>query len=330
MAVFALLLLMSGGATAQAQVGQWAKAGIWTTSGNPSGDDPTCSVAGEGNSGTFLVVAEANIPGAIKLAFVPRNPDLARGTQATVVMTFPDGVTQRITGDSAGSMINIFLVNGDLAPWLHEFTARKSMTVTIDGALDEPATFNLAGTTPTINAMNDCTIAAGFRLLPAPFVAAPPAMTAPPLTRAAPQSEQAQIAPSDAPATPPSSTPSPGQIQQSSPSSNQNDESGAGAVIIAIIIGAFVLYFLPAIVGIRRGLSSSGALLFVNMFFGWTVIGWLFCILWAATGATRAQDAYFTKAARRVSNTAQDPMDDPAFREAYARERARLDHLNKK
>ncbi|MGD0106172.1 MAG: superinfection immunity protein [Rhodopila sp.] len=103
---------------------------------------------------------------------------------------------------------------------------------------------------------------------------------------------------------------------------------GGGAILASVVIGWFLLflYFLPAIIGSRRQISSSGALFFVNLFLGWTVLGWLFCILWAATAATRGQDAFYNQRMPVPGPIGSDPMADPVFRESYARERARLDH----
>lgn len=41
-----------------------------------------------------------------------------------------------------------------------------------------------------------------------------------------------------------------------------------------------LLYFLPTIVAGRRGHGVMGPLL-VNVFIGWTVIGWVALLLWA-------------------------------------------------
>ena len=48
-------------------------------------------------------------------------------------------------------------------------------------------------------------------------------------------------------------------------------------------------------------------------------MGWIVCLLWAATGATAAQDAFFK------GGNAMHPAPD-VYTEAYAKERARLDH----
>lgn len=100
-------------------------------------------------------------------------------------------------------------------------------------------------------------------------------------------------------------------------------DSGAAIAGLAIVLACIALYFLPAIIGSKRRINASGALFLVNLLFGWTVLGWFLCLIWAASGATRAQDAFFEKAA---SQPGTDPTADTAYREAYAKERARLDH----
>jgi hypothetical protein len=41
-----------------------------------------------------------------------------------------------------------------------------------------------------------------------------------------------------------------------------------------------LLYFLPAILAVRRGHDVT-LILLLNLFFGWTVIGWFAMLLWA-------------------------------------------------
>ncbi|MBV9656086.1 MAG: superinfection immunity protein [Acetobacteraceae bacterium] len=65
------------------------------------------------------------------------------------------------------------------------------------------------------------------------------------------------------------------------------------AVGIILILAGVSIYLLPFSIGCRRKLSSLGALFFVNVFFGWTLLGWFACLIWAAAGATKAQDAIY-------------------------------------
>jgi hypothetical protein len=51
-------------------------------------------------------------------------------------------------------------------------------------------------------------------------------------------------------------------------------------------IGALILlclYFLPAIVAMARRHHQQSAILLLNLLLGWTLIGWVVAIVWAAT-----------------------------------------------
>lgn len=61
--------------------------------------------------------------------------------------------------------------------------------------------------------------------------------------------------------------------------------------LIATVIGV-ALYFLPTIIARTRDMASGGGLFWVNLLFGWTMIGWVLCLFWALLGRTRAQIAY--------------------------------------
>ncbi|HEX8038027.1 MAG TPA: superinfection immunity protein [Chryseosolibacter sp.] len=50
---------------------------------------------------------------------------------------------------------------------------------------------------------------------------------------------------------------------------------------IILILGAFVLYFLPSIIGYSK--ANAGAIFVLNFFLGWTLIGWVVAIVWAMT-----------------------------------------------
>jgi hypothetical protein len=41
------------------------------------------------------------------------------------------------------------------------------------------------------------------------------------------------------------------------------------------------LYFIPSFVGHKKRAANSIAL--TNFFFGWTVVGWIVCLIWAAS-----------------------------------------------
>jgi hypothetical protein len=43
----------------------------------------------------------------------------------------------------------------------------------------------------------------------------------------------------------------------------------------------FVMYFLPAILAFARSKRDATAILLLNIFLGWTVIGWVVALVWA-------------------------------------------------
>ena len=58
------------------------------------------------------------------------------------------------------------------------------------------------------------------------------------------------------------------------------NDTGLG--IVGILLLAF-LYFLPTIVAMSRGHRSYGGILVLNLFLGWTFIGWLIALVWACS-----------------------------------------------
>ncbi|MCF1251929.1 superinfection immunity protein [Pseudomonas sp. NPDC089392] len=47
-----------------------------------------------------------------------------------------------------------------------------------------------------------------------------------------------------------------------------------------------ILYLLPAINAKSRKHPSTGAIFLLNLFLGWTVIGWLAALIWSATATS--------------------------------------------
>jgi hypothetical protein len=43
----------------------------------------------------------------------------------------------------------------------------------------------------------------------------------------------------------------------------------------------FVMYFLPSIVGLARSKRNLGSIFLLNLFLGWTVVGWVVAMVWA-------------------------------------------------
>jgi hypothetical protein len=67
-----------------------------------------------------------------------------------------------------------------------------------------------------------------------------------------------------------------------------------GAVCLLALVA---LHQLPWIVAINRRVASRGPLFAVNLFVGWTFLGWLVCMLWAALGRSDDEAAFYAWAA---------------------------------
>jgi hypothetical protein len=44
----------------------------------------------------------------------------------------------------------------------------------------------------------------------------------------------------------------------------------------------FVMYFLPSIIALARSKRDTLAIFLLNFFLGWSVIGWVVALVWAA------------------------------------------------
>ena len=44
----------------------------------------------------------------------------------------------------------------------------------------------------------------------------------------------------------------------------------------------FVMYFLPSIIALARSKRDTLAIFMLNLFLGWSVIGWIIALIWAA------------------------------------------------
>lgn len=54
-----------------------------------------------------------------------------------------------------------------------------------------------------------------------------------------------------------------------------------GSLEIALVILAFGFYFLPTLVAFSRQHKNKLAIFLLNLFLGWTVLGWVGSLVWA-------------------------------------------------
>jgi hypothetical protein len=65
-------------------------------------------------------------------------------------------------------------------------------------------------------------------------------------------------------------------------------DDAAGSVIALVLllllcVIGFVFYFLPTLIAIFRHHHQWGAITIINVFFGWTFIGWVVSLAWAVS-----------------------------------------------
>jgi hypothetical protein len=53
------------------------------------------------------------------------------------------------------------------------------------------------------------------------------------------------------------------------------------AVFLPFLGFSFVMYFLPSIIAFARSKRDTMAILMLNFFLGWTMIGWVVALVWA-------------------------------------------------
>lgn len=68
------------------------------------------------------------------------------------------------------------------------------------------------------------------------------------------------------------------------------DDIGSGGALMLTIIG-FVLYFLPTFNAKSRKHPSRGGIFALNLFLGWTFIGWVAAVIWSASAIRQEQVA---------------------------------------
>lgn len=184
---------------------KFGEAGDWQIVGG-NRDNPSCIVQGLNSKLSLSLAAETRTPGAIGLLFDQFEEQRHGSHPSTVIMAFDAGRTITLSGDTDGNRARFRLGPADLPAWLHEFTARVSVAVTLDGA--EAVHMALAGTTPAVNAMADCIKAFYIKGMPAPF----PQPGSHPETRQASATELMAAPSSRVPASEPSQPTEPGLL----------------------------------------------------------------------------------------------------------------------
>lgn len=57
--------------------------------------------------------------------------------------------------------------------------------------------------------------------------------------------------------------------------------SGLGLTLIWLLALISLLYFLPLAIAFSRGHKDTGPIFVVDLFLGWTLVGWVVALVWA-------------------------------------------------
>jgi alpha/beta superfamily hydrolase len=78
--------------------------------------------------------------------------------------------------------------------------------------------------------------------------------------------------------------------------------------LLALIVVALVVYFIPSIVAYAREHHNRLAILVLNTFLGWSFLGWVAALVWAATHVQRDDPLARSQVIRREP-TLEDTTD---------------------
>ena len=56
---------------------------------------------------------------------------------------------------------------------------------------------------------------------------------------------------------------------------------------LILVIAAVAFYLMPSIIAFNRDHSARFAILFINLFSGFTGIGWIACLVWSFSGSSQ-------------------------------------------
>ena len=84
-----------------------------------------------------------------------------------------------------------------------------------------------------------------------------------------------------------------------------------GEISVAVIILFIIPYFLPSIIALFRSKSNTTAIVMLNLFLGWTFIGWVVALIWAVTKDREMQTIVVNNNAYSDNKTISPLMSQP-------------------
>lgn len=69
-------------------------------------------------------------------------------------------------------------------------------------------------------------------------------------------------------------------------------EQASPVAAFIMLIAVFVIYFLPTFVAAKRGHPNGTSIFLLDLFLGWTFIGWLAALIWSASAIKKTAEIY--------------------------------------
>lgn len=63
-----------------------------------------------------------------------------------------------------------------------------------------------------------------------------------------------------------------------------------GTISLVTLLIVIPIYLVPMIVSIKRGHPQAGTISVINLFLGWTVLGWVVSMAWAMSAIEKKED----------------------------------------
>ncbi len=63
----------------------------------------------------------------------------------------------------------------------------------------------------------------------------------------------------------------------------QSSVSGVSVILLTLlpILLALIVYFIPTVIAVRKQHTNKTAIILLNVFLGWTFIGWVVALIWS-------------------------------------------------
>lgn len=90
----------------------------------------------------------------------------------------------------------------------------------------------------------------------------------------------------------------------------------AGIVFLAVLLG---LYFVPSIIAVARKHAQTAPIVLINLFLGWTFIGWIVVFAWAFANQRPPVTVVAATPATSPDPAARGHNDDAAAIERFAK-----------